>query len=251
MRQRTTPNMPIYKRRRIAPKRAKRAKRSYAMVPRPLLNGEVSHRHICTMSSSTVQALSIGIPATGLPVFSTGTSTSPNLSLAFSLAQTTIFLGGLSALVVPNPSVAELQNLYDTFQIEKVEITLWSGNTMSLVSGEPLSGHQWVCPLIGHCPDTDDAANTSLTQLQQYSTFKCDQLGQRPLKAIVVPCVAASLAGTSSFSRLQKQDVNTAVPATPHYGYKMAVDGLKSIPNGTNCLLSMQFRIHYLMKSTR
>lgn len=244
--------MPIYKRRRTAPKRAKRAKRTYAMVPRPLLNGEMAHRHIVTMSSSTVQALNIFCPTSGVAIFQTAGfgAGSPNLSLNFSLADTVISLGGVPAIVVPNPSVAELQQLYDTFQIEKVEVTMWSGNTETSATGEPLTGFNFVMPLIGHVPDTDDAANTSLTQLQQYSNYKCDQLGAKPLKATVVPCVAGAAFGVG-YTRLQKQDVNVSQAATPHYGYKMCVDGFKSNPNLTNVLLSLQFRIHYIMKSTR
>jgi len=222
------------------------------MVPRPLLNGEMAHRHIVTMSSSTVNSVFIFCPTSGISIFQIpgAVPASSNLSLNFSLADTVISLGGFPALTVPNPSVAELQQLYDTFQIEKVEITVWSGNTESTVTGEPLTGQNYVLPLIGHAPDTDDAGNTSLTQLQQYSNYKCDQLGVKPLKATVVPCTAGTTFGTG-YTRLQKQDVNVSQAATPHYGYKMAVDGFRSNPNTVNCLLSFQFRIHYLMKSTR
>lgn len=241
----------MYKRRRISKKKA--TTRSYAMVPRPLLNREMAHRHIVTSSSSTVAALTIGIPANGVAAFEVVGSllpTSPNLSLNFSLAQTVINIGGVPQLTVPNPSVAELQQLYDTFQIEKVEITMYSGNTESLVSGEPLSGSNYVLPLIGHVPDTDDDGNTSLTQLQQYSNFQSMQLGVRPLKVTVVPCAAGTTFGVG-YVRLQRQDVNVSQAATPHYGYKMAVDGFRTNPNLRTTYLSMQFRVHYLMKSTR
>lgn len=237
------------KKARVSKKRVAK-KRSYAMVPRALLNGEMGHRHIVTMSSSTENQIRINSPLSGVSVFSIGALTSANLSLNFSLANTTISLGGVPALAVPNPSVAELQQLYDTFQIEKVEITIWSGNTESTVTGEPLTGFNWVLPLIGYAPDTDDDANTSLTQLQQYSTYKCEQLGPRPMKMKVVPCVAGTAYGTG-YTRLQKQDINVANAATPHYGMKYAVDGFRSNPNANNCLISMQFRIHYIMKSTR
>lgn len=245
--------MPVYKKRRVAPKRAKRAKRSYAMVPRPLLNGEVAHRHVITSSTSSATSVFVRSPASGLSQFEIAGSLTPasaNMQFNFSLADTIVSLGGLPALTIPNPSVAELQQLYDTFQIEKVELTVWCGNTESLVSGEPLSGFNYVLPLIGHAPDTDDAGNTSLTQLQQYSTYKCDQLGAKPMKAIIVPCAAGSTFG-GGFTRLQRQDINVSQAATPHYGYKMAVDGFRSFPNIITTLLSFQFRITYLMKSTR
>lgn len=242
--------MPVYKKRRIA---KKRVKRSYAMVPRPLINGEVAHRHVVTSSSSTQAGVYVRCPATGIAQFEVIGSiapASPNMSFNFSLAQTVLNLGGIPALTIPNPSVAELQQLYDTFQIEKVELTIWSGNTESLVSGEPLSGFQYVLPLIGHSPDTDDDGNTSLTQLQQYSTYKCDQVGVKPIKATVVPCVAGNTFG-GGFTRLQRQDMNVSQAATPHYGYKLAVDGFRSFPNIITTLFSFQVRVHYLMKTTR
>ena len=244
--------MPMYKKRRVLKRKA--PKRSYAMVPRPLLNREMGHRHIVTMSTSSETQVRVTSPTSGISVFGVGVNSSANMSLEFSLASTIISLGGLPSVSIANPSVAELQQLYDTFQIEKVEITIFSGNTQAITSGEVLTGPNFVLPLIGHAPDTDDQGNTSLTQLQQYSNYRCDQLGQRPIRATVVPCVAGQVylgAATTGYTRLQRQDINVAQAGTPHYGYKLAVDGFRSTPNALNCLLSFQFRIHYLMKSTR
>lgn len=241
----------MYKKRRITKKRA--LKRSYAMVPRPRINGETMHRHVVTSSTSATSQVFINIPASGVATFVVAGSVTPasaNMSFNFSLAQTVLNLGGLPALTIANPSVAELQQMYDTFQIERVEITVWSGNTESLVSGEPLSGYNYVLPLVGHCPDTDDDGNTSLTQLQQYNTYKCDQLGAKPIMTRVTPCIAGNTFG-GGFTRLQRQDVNVSQAATPHYGYKLAVDGFRSNPNTLTTLLSFQFRYHYLMKQTR
>jgi len=239
------------------------------MVPRPRLNGELAHRHIVTCSSSTsnsAEKLAIQYlngatafiagpdPATGLFI------NSPNMSISWSLANMVIGLGGVPAVSIPVPNVAELQQLYDTFQIEKVELTIFFGCTESLVSGDPTSGVQWVMPLIGYTQDTDDASNTGITQLQQYSTYKCHQTTQ-PLRMSLVPCPAGGVfdpaqggaAFNSGYTRLQKQDINVAYAATPHYAAKLAVDGLLSTPSGTglNTLLSVQSRIHFLMKNTR
>ena len=239
----------MYKKQRLALKKKAVYKKKYA-VPRVLLNKEMGHRHIVTSATSTQTQLRVITPSSGVSIFEIGTTSSANLALSFSLGETIINLGGVPTLSVPNPALAELQNLYDSFQIEKVEITVFSGCTQSLTSGESFTGSGYVLPLIGCAPDTDDAANTSLTQLQQYSTFKCFQLGQIPMKVSVVPCCAGALSSTGQ-TRLQKQDLNTQYPNVPHYGYKMAIDGFKSTPGVTNTLLSMQFRVHYLMKATR
>lgn len=223
------------------------------MVPRPRLNRELAHRHIVTMSSSSVQALTVSCLAGGTANWATfGIAASPNLSLNFSLAQMVINIGGLPAILCPNPSVAELQQLYDLFQIEKVELTVFSGNTESIIGNDINTGYQFVLPLIGHSPDTDDDGNTSLTQLQQYSTYGTYQLGMTPMRTSLVPCLAATAFGVG-YARGQRQDVNVAQAATPHYGFKMAIDSMKSNPpaGGNNTYVSIQARVHYIMKCTR
>jgi len=77
----------------------------------------------------------------------------------------------------------------------------------------------------------------------------------------LVPCCAGTAFDPTSvpapaglgFTRLQKQDVNVAYAATPHYGYKFCVDGFRAQPTLTiaNTLISLQARVHFLMKNTR
>lgn len=257
--------MPMYKKRRTAYKRkGKVSKRSYAMVPRPRINGELAHRHIVTCSSTTSSSGSnMYIASTlGSPTFNAGAINSPNMSMSWSLANMVIALGGVPAITIPLPNVAELQQLYDTFQIEKVEVTLFFGATESLVSGDAQLGVQWVMPLIGYAPDTDDASNTGITQLQQYSTYKCTQASS-PLKINIVPCSAGATFDPTSgtvpaqlgFTRLQRQDINVAYAGTPHYGLKFACDTFRSLPAGSTggalTYVSVQSRLHLLMKATR
>lgn len=240
------------------------------MVPRPRLNGELAHRHIVTCSTTTsasAERLSIQYGTVAGTYFISGPDPvtglfvqSPNLAISWSLANMVIGLGGTPAITTPIPNVAELQQLYDTFQIEKVEVTIFFGNTESLVSGDATAGANWVLPLIGYSPDTDDASNTGITQLQQYSTYKCHQ-SSSPLRMTLVPCPAGNVFDpaqggalfNAGFTRLQRQDINVAYAATPHFGFKASVDGLLSAPpNGSvNTYMSIQSRVHFLMKNTR
>jgi len=199
----------MYKKRRVVKK-----KPSYAMVPRPLLNREKAHRHILTCSTSTQEALYILNNTGGVADFVTAAQTGANLSLTFSLSEVVVRISGLTAITLAPSNFSELVALYDTFQIEKVEISLWSSTSQASAQS---GNNPFLMPLIGHCPDTDDANNTSLTSLQQYAQYKCEQLGQsRPLKVSVVPCPQGTV--TSVRTRLQKQDINTGFPATPHHG---------------------------------
>jgi len=240
--------MPMFKKRRVT--KAKARKVSYAMVPRPLLNREKGHRHVITASTSTQENIYIENQPGGVSQFVTTARTGANMSITFSLSEIVIRIQGLTAITLPVPGFTELVNLYDTFQIEKVELSLWSGATDAATGLNPTLQIQSTMPLIGHTVDMDDANNTSLTNLQQYSTYKCSQLGQgRPLKATFVPCVQGDV--VSGFSRAQKQDINTGFPSTPHYGYKLAVDGFHAAATMATTYISFQFKTHYLMKSTR
>jgi len=252
----------MYKKRKYLPKKKASSKRSYAMVPRPRLNGELAHRHIVTCSSSTgtggaqLFIRNIG----GTLDFGTGLIASPNMALSWSLANMVVGIGGNVALTIPVPNVAELQQLYDTFQIEKVEWKMFFSKSDALVSTDPTSGINLIMPLVGHAPDSDDAANTGITQLQQYSTYKIHQ-STAPLVGTTVPCSAGAtfdpttptLPASLGFTRLQKQDINVAYADTPHYGHKFAVDGFRASAAGDGFLMyiSIQARIHYLMKATR
>ena len=231
------------------------------MVPRPLLNKEKAHRHIVTCASSTsvtAPRFAIFTDALGNTTFNNTVLGSPNMSINFSLSAMVINLGGVLATTVPMPNANEFQQLYDTFQIEKVEVTVFFGNTESVSSGEPLSNYNYVCPLIGYTVDTDDTASSSILQLQQYSTYKVHQ-SNSPLKISLVPCPAsvvfdptvAAIPVQLGYSRAQKQDINTQYGSTPHYGVKFAVDAFKAQNGDYQTLFSVQARVHYLMKSTR
>jgi len=255
----TTSIMPMYKRRRAGSKTPyKSKKRSYAMVPRPLLNKERQHVHIVSCSTTTSDGRNaIGIQTqAGAANFLIGVNASPNMALSFSLAEMVVTLGGVPRIQIPMPNIAEMQQLYETFQVTKVEITMFFSKTDSFSTGGADAGVQWVIPLIGHAPDGDDAGDTSFTQLQQYSTFECNQL-TKPIRRVIIPTSQGLLLGTDAAtgrSRLQKQDIDVAVPATPHYGYKFSVDGFLSQPAqalGLVGFCSISARCHYLMKGTR
>lgn len=237
--------MPFYKKRRFTKSKARKV--SISAVPRVRLNGEKAHRHVLTCSTSTQEIFYIQNSAGGVSNFITTARTGANVSVSFSLSEVILRIAGLTAITLAPSNFSELVALYDTYQIEKVELSLWSGTTEA---GAAPGVATVTCPLIGHTVDMDDANNTPITSLQQYSTYRCDQLGNnKPIKATFVPCCAMDT--TLGVSRGQKQDINTGFPNAPHYGYKLSVDGFHATDANVPTLLSMQFRIHYLMKSTR
>ncbi|AXQ66166.1 MAG: capsid protein [Cressdnaviricota sp.] len=238
-------------------------------LPRSIvLNGESIHRHTVCCSSSSTAVMYVNYPASGVATFAVSPLIqSQNLSIQFSLATVDIFLGGVAALSVPVPNTAELQAMYDTYQLAQVEIRMYLGANDSKtglddtgIAGAVNYNSNWPLPIVGYAPDTDDAANTSITQLQQYSTYKQLQpIAGKPLVTRIVPACAGGVWNgpvRSGYTRLTRQDVNVANPGVPHYGLKMCVDGMKSTAGAAGTgevasLMSMFFKLHFVMKNTR
>lgn len=244
-------------------KRAKSYGRKRTRVPRSVvINGESVHRHHVCCSSSVGTKLLLNYPASGVAEFNNGVAASPNLSLQFSLGSVDCFIGGAGGFSIAIPGAAQLAALYDTYQIEKVEYRMYIGSSTSQagvndtgIAGTANSLYEFPLPIIGWTPDTDDADNTSLTDLQQYSTYKQKQvMAGEPLTGSLIPAVAGGVwngAIRSGYTRLVKQDVNCANPGVPHYGVKMCVDGMRASPNTTATLVSFFFKLHFVMKQAR
>ena len=232
------------------------------MVPRPLLNGERMHRHIVTCSTSSAP---VGV-SPGMYIFNDlsgvtnfiggpgGVVISPNMSVSFSLLEMVVSIGGTLACTVPLPGGGDLQQLYDTFQIEKVEFSMF----FNCMDANSTVGVNQGLPLIGYVPDTTDAASTNFVNLEQYSNFKIHQ-SNSALKTTLVPCAAAGVFDPSiggppalfGFSRAQRQDINVGYGKTPHYGMKLAVDGMRANSGLFNQAISVQAKVYLLMKGTR
>jgi len=187
--------------------------------------------------------------------------------MQFSLGSVDILFGGVPGVSIPIPGTTQLQAMYDTFCIEKVEIRMFAGSNSASngseetgIAGVTQFNYRDPLPIIGYAPDTDDSGNTTMVDLQQYSTHKQKQLvGGDPIVTSVVPCVATALYASpfsTSYARKALADVNCGNPGTPHYGMKMYVDGLRASSDTAaidpaNTLVSFFFKLHFRMKTTR
>ena len=230
------------------------------------LNGTLAHRHVATCSSSDILPMFITLPSSGVALFNFSGITSANMALSFTLAGMVVNIGGIAVATIPLPNVSELKALYDSYVLEKVDIQIWSGNTVSQVGkvhpNDPSTlepgvvdyVQQPMC-LIGYVVDMDDAANTSISALQQYSNYKVQQLGLGvPIKCSFTPCVNDTLSNTTGYGRSSKQIINTANDTVQHFGLKLSVDGFKAFnptSREVNTYLSVQARYHLRMIATR
>lgn len=256
--------MPFAKRTKYSPKKKSRK----LSVPRAYtLNSALVHKHVVTCSTSDFQSLYITLPSSGVALFNYSGVSSANMSLSFTLAGMVLSLAGLAVSTIPLPNVAELKALYDSYVIEKVDVNIWSGNTVSQtgavqipdISVVPNTGfvnyYLQPLPLIGYAVDMDDSDNTSISALQQYSQYKCVQLGSgKPISCSFVPCVKDTLGTTTGYARGTKQIINTVNDNVQHFGLKLAVDGFKAGNDSyhqANTFLSCQARYHLRMIATR
>lgn len=253
--------MPFAKRPRYSKKSLRKSK-----VPRTLalsISNQLVHRHVATCSSSTNASLTVFNPSSGVAVFQYGTFNSSNMALAFQLSGTAMYLGGTLAAVWALPNLSELQALYDSYVIEKVEVSIWDSATVAQIGNvnqnttfpDPIGYATQPMPLIGWTVDLDDFANTSFTDLQQYSTFKCKQLGGGyPIKQTVYPCAREDLNSGSGQGRAAQHVINCSTPGVNHYGLKMSIDGFKATnPSAVSLssFLSIQTKYHLKMIATR
>ena len=255
--------MPFAKR----PKYSLKKKSRKTAVPRLYgLNGALVHKHVVTCSTSDFLQMYITLPISGVALFNFSGVTSANMALSFTLAGMIVNIGGIAVATIPLPNVAELKALYDSYVIEKVEVSIWSGATTANTGfvGTPnpsslevgfINYFSQPMPLIGYAVDMDDAANTSISALQQYSQYKVHQLGSsRPITCSFTPCVNDTLSNTTGYGRSSKQIINSANDAVQHFGLKLAVDGFKATNDSAHTLntcLSVQARYHLRMIATR
>lgn len=257
--------MPFAKKAKYTPKKKVRKYRPSALTLG--LNKGLVHHHVSSLSTSTTGPLTILNPTSGVAVFQYASTQSANMQLSFRLDGMSLFLGGVFVALFPLPNVAEYQALYDSYMIEKIEVSVWSSGTVAQVgnvkqaanptgsTAEPIGYATQPLPLIGYTVDMDDFENTTFTQLQQYSTFKCKQLGGgEPIRCSFTPTCRDTLSTDAGFGRSARQVINTANAAVNHFGLKMAVDGFKCTNLSENSLctfLSVQAKYSLRMIATR
>lgn len=180
----------------------------------------------CTSNNQGSNSLLLKTDGSGNYQFtnSAGTIGGTMLTMEFLLTGVNIYLTNTLVTQATMPSTNEFTTLFDTYMIDKVEVTaLFS---FSNATGAAGSG-AFQCPYIIHAVDYDDSNATNAAALLQYPDTKWTQmLGTpqklrtiRPKQSVMVYNTATSTAYGPKRGWLDC--VNNAVP---HYGFKMALD---------------------------
>lgn len=224
--------------------------------PRSRTTNELSHKHVVTILSSSTNYIQVGNDAAGSPSFACpGGGSSPNLSMAFSLDGVQIYLGGAGGFACALPGKLTLTAMYDEYQIDHIEITMFVNNLASNDQVGVSPGLNNVQPIFIAAPDTDDAGSTNRDDLLQYSTVQTFQpTPGKPMVCRIKPAAAVQMYATlvnSGYGRKFSPSLNCSYTNVQHYGFKMCCDGFRAPNNLINCAVDFQFKYFMTFKSTR
>jgi len=176
------------------------------------------------------------------------------MQLNFALEGVHVLVGGVALYTLALPNYAEFTALYDQYRIDYIEAEFMFSNNYSSV-GTPGT----TLPVFIVAKDYDDSNASNFTDLQQYNNAITWQVGEqhdRDGKKLIRVKPNADLALfngiTTAYARAGPMLVDTANPAVPHYGLKLAFDPI--FPAAVSTVvgyLSMNFRYHLTMKSTK
>lgn len=208
-----------------AVKRSRRQRLAKKSLP---TNSVKFHNFIRTVSTSAGRLgynLNTGFSWNGVALGNT-------LQFSFTLAALNIYAAGASTAfaVLALPNYTELTALYDQYRIDWVEMQIMFSNNQSSVNTPATT-----LPILWLAKDYDDTNNASITDIQQYATQQCWQVGNQrgDGKHVVrvkpnVDTVVYQSALVSGYGRGKPQFIDTSSPQVPHYGIKIAADPINS-----------------------
>jgi len=177
-----------------------------------------------------------------------------NMNLFFSLAQMSVFVNGASTFTPAVPDFSDFTALFDQYQIRGVELELyWSKN----MAGEQTAAYS--TPMLWSTLDYDDAANTSLSQLQQYPSVRTTNMGEdggkafrqsfRPVPRLQVP----DGSGGTGYAPVLDGNlwVDVANPSVGYYGIKFFLDTFGRSSNIDLGTIMICAKIEYAFKNVR
>lgn len=137
--------------------------------------------------------------------------------------------GALSFKLSDLPNYSEFTALYDEYRIKAVKIMFVP--TMNVATANATSGTTAgfvpVPALYTWIDNDDNTAPTTITQGQQYQSFKCHGLLDRMRCRSVVPEVSTALYGSggafTSYGQVKNQWIDNNSPSVVHFGLKFGI----------------------------
>lgn len=229
-------------------------------VRRSSAAGELKHKHILNiLSSEPTYGMGIQTSSTGQCQWSTSAGNiGTSLSFIFSLNQVRILVDGGVAVQIPVPGIAALLAMYDSYRIDQIDMEMYVGSMNC--QDASLSGSQaQFQPIILMSPDTEDAANTPLNDLLQYSTTVVVQpTNGKPATMSIKPAAIVGYnadpgGAVAGFGRKFSPTLAIATPDVGHFGIKMCSDMARTTNGSLRHYgnVTFRFRYHVTMMGTR
>jgi len=168
--------------------------------------------------------VTVGSSAAGVPQFTVNGVTGANMSIGFALSGVVVNCGGVPAATISMTDVSEFTTLFEEWAIDYVEcVYTASTNTVQATS----AGAQF--PLIGSAIDYDDLVPKTISQLQEYDTYKQFQMiAGQPIKTTIKPRLVQVMyqpgVSVGYGSAAAGTWIDCAYPTVQCYGHKLAID---------------------------
>jgi hypothetical protein len=174
-----------------------------------------------------------------------------DLSLVFSLQQTSTYLAGVVSANYSNPGYSDFTALYDRYRIEEVEVAIMYGTNAYPPGTQAVAQ----LPILNVVFDPSDNSTFSLSSIMQYQNLHTVQLGNlRNSNGYVVKFKPRSLitAGGSAAAATEMNPwLSKDTPTVPHYGLKLFYDNAGSGINSIIGQCNFYVKYHLAMTSSQ
>lgn len=207
-----------------------------------------------TISSSGQVApfrVNLNSSAGGVPQFTVNGVSGSNISIGFALSGVVVNCGGVPAATISMTDVSEFTTLFEEWAIDYVECVYTASTNNAQATS---AGAQF--PLIGAAIDYDDLVPKTLSQLQEYDTYRQFQMiAGQPIKTIIKPRLVQVMyqpgVSVGYGSASAGTWVDCAYPTVQCYGHKLALD---AFPTGAVSAywgdLDLAFTFHLKFRET-
>jgi len=191
---------------------------------------------VFTVSTSQLnQTIRVQQETTQTTSFKSGVLTGPSIRISSQLGGISVYIGGGDTFY-PFSGVAFLQDSFDFYTLDRVEILMYCGSTlMGSIPGvdnttELASAAQ---PVYAYCVDSNDVDPTTLAQVLSFGNVNMKQIEvNSPIACSYKPAGVLDMGNTSpGQGPIFSPKINTLSSGVEHYGFKVAPMGLSAYPD--------------------
>jgi len=168
-------------------------------------------------------------------LFKSAALSGPSIRISTQLGGISVYIGGGDTFY-PFSGVAYLQDTFDFYTLDRVEILMYCGSSLrGTIPGvdntqEIASAAQ---PVYAYCVDSNDVDPTTLAQVLSFGNVNMKQIEvNAPIQCSYKPAGVLDMGNTSpGQGPVFSPKINTLSSGVEHYGFKVAPMGLSAYPD--------------------